>query len=498
MIKELLETAETFTLEEPRPLMREIPPSSPYPVNALGTILSNAAKVLHEKVQAPMAVCAQSLLAAANLAAQGQADIQLHTKQVKPISEFFVSCLESGGRKSTVDELALTEHRAKEEELARDYRLTKKDYQDAVEVYEKARQHILKPKAKFDMVNQRLELQALGQEPKEPLHPILTLSEANPAGLYRTQECGQPSMGVFTSEGGLMVGGNGMSNDYKLEMAALLSKLWDGAASRKGRSGSGVSELKNRRFSMHLMIQPEIAALFLQDPILVTQGLISRVLVVAPSSMQGLRRFKEMDADFEIAMAPYNAAIRILLEKPYRLIDGSRNEIKPRVVTLSSEARQCLIQYSDHVETQLRPNGEMETIRPLANKLPEHAARLACTIALIEDPQVAELSLSHITNGIALADYYAEEAIRLNAYSEADSHLLIAQRTLDWLFTWPEEFISLPDIYQKGPSRVRNQQEARRVVSVLEDHGWLLQMERAEIVNGKKRNEVWRIRRVKG
>ncbi len=498
MIKELIETTEAFTPEEPRPLMREIPPSSPYPVDALGTTLGSATKAIFHKVQAPEAICAQSVLAAGNLAAQGHVNVRLHTGQSRPISLELISILESGGRKSTCDELALGPIREKEDELANEYRYQLRNYKDDLDIYEKARQNILKPgkgNKQVDISAQRLELKGLGSEPLEPLYPIITLAEATPQGLFRTQTSGQPSIGIFTAEGGMVVGGAGMTADFKLEFACVLSQLWDGASIRKVRAGNGIVELKNRRFNMHLMLQPEVGSLFLQDAILEAQGLLSRVLVTAPASLMGTRQFNETGFEFDHQMAPFYCAVRHLLDKPYSLIEGTQNEIKPRVVELSAGAKACLITYFNHVESQLRPGGEMESIRGLANKLPEHAARLACTIAMLDDPEVQELSKENIEAGVTLADYYAEEAFRLKASSEADTNLLLGQRVLEWLLKWDEDLISLPDIYQHGPSKVRNQQEARRIVALLEDHGWLSEIEGSNVVNGKKRNTAWRIMR---
>src|SRR5688572_33475243 len=59
---------------EPEPLRRPLVPPSPYPLDALGPVLSAAAKRIHEVVQAPAALCGQSVLAAAALAAQQHAD----------------------------------------------------------------------------------------------------------------------------------------------------------------------------------------------------------------------------------------------------------------------------------------------------------------------------------------------------------------------------------------------------------------------------------------
>ena len=52
--------------EAPRPLFREMPPAEKYPVQYLG-VLQEAAEAIQEKTQAPLALCAQSVLAAASL-----------------------------------------------------------------------------------------------------------------------------------------------------------------------------------------------------------------------------------------------------------------------------------------------------------------------------------------------------------------------------------------------------------------------------------------------
>lgn len=54
--------------------------------------------------------------------------------------------------------------------------------------------------------------------------------------------------------------------------------------------------------------------------------------------------------------------------------------MKPRCFALSSGARGLWIAFSNHVEQAITPNGTLEPVRGLANKLPEHAARLAAVL----------------------------------------------------------------------------------------------------------------------
>ena len=56
--------------------------------------------------------------------------------------------------------------------------------------------------------------------------------------------------------------------------------------------------------------------------------------------------------------------------------------------------------------------------------------------------------------GIDIATYYANEAKRI--YRWAKPELLLAQKLLDWLKGWPDKTISARDIYQYGPSAIRD------------------------------------------
>jgi hypothetical protein len=78
-IRAIVEQAEEMRGEPPRPLTRKMPPADVFPVEALGDVLGAAAHAIHDRVQAPLAICSQSLLATAALAVRGHADVELQT-----------------------------------------------------------------------------------------------------------------------------------------------------------------------------------------------------------------------------------------------------------------------------------------------------------------------------------------------------------------------------------------------------------------------------------
>jgi Protein of unknown function (DUF3987) len=104
-VRRIIAMAEDSKPEPPRPLMRKLPPADPFPVDALGDLLGAAVCGIHDRVQAPIAICGQSVLAAVTLAVQAHADVVLPIGrgQEKPLSGYFVTVAASGERKSACD-----------------------------------------------------------------------------------------------------------------------------------------------------------------------------------------------------------------------------------------------------------------------------------------------------------------------------------------------------------------------------------------------------------
>jgi hypothetical protein len=336
-------------------------------------------------------------------------------------------------------------------------------------------------------------LDQLGPPPSAPLEPLLTCPEPTYEGLSKHFAVGLPSIGIFTTEGGQFLGGHGMSSEAKVRTAAGMSALWDGEPIKRVRAVDGTTIMPGRRLSMHLMAQPDIAAIALGDPLLAEQGLLSRCLITAPASLAGTRLWREADPESEKALKLYGGRMLGLFEAPLPLAKMTRNELEPRLLVLSPTARRLWTGYADHVEMLIGSGGALEPVRGLANKLPEHAARIAGVLTLLDDLHASEVSAGVMEAGIRIAEHYAAEALRLFGASRINPELLLAQKLLAWVQSWPERAISLPDIYQRSLNAIRDKATAKRIVTILEDHGWLRRLQDGAIVTGKRRREAWEI-----
>jgi hypothetical protein len=310
---------------------------------------------------------------------------------------------------------------------------------------------------------------------------------------------GQPSVGLFSAEGGQFIGGYGMNEENRLKTAAALSGIWDGEPIKRVRAGDGVIIMPGRRVAMHLMVQPGVGGRLLGSRELNDQGILSRLLVSAPDSTAGTRLWREPKPESGAAIQRYGARLLSILEAPLPTAAGKPNELEPRSLPMSGKARECWIRFANHVEAQIGKNGDLAPVRPFANKLAQHSARLAAVLALIEDLEAPDLSKASLERGIVLAEHYAAEALRLLQIGAVDNDLGLGEDALSWLLTsWKEPCISLPDLYQRGPARVRDVKTARVVATILEEHGWLLREEGGAKIYGQHRLEAWRIIRDAG
>lgn len=491
--KQMIGVSEVAT--EPTPLRRISPPASPFPMAALGDILGGAARAIVDRVQCADALAASSVLSAASLATQAHADVVLPaTGAARPLSLFLVTVAATGDRKSTADGEASRPMRKREERLRETYREALKDYRHAKRAYDAA---IAKAeKGAIDRYEIEDALKAVGDEPQPPLQPILTTDEPTIEGLAKLFEKGQPSLGLFSDEGGTFLGGHALASENRLRTMAALSSLWDGAPMRRIRAGDGATILPGIRLALHLMLQPQASAGLLADPMAADQGLLSRILVCGPASRAGARFQKTLAETTEPAFRHYEARILDLLERPLPLIEGTRNSLQPRRLAFDAKAAAAWGRLADEIERKLAPGGEYEPIRGFANKLAEHVARIAGVLTLVDNAEASAIDTPTLGRAAQIGDFYASEALRLFEAGAVSPEIQQAEKLLEWLQSaWTEPTVALVPIYQRGPNFIREKATAKRAVTILEQHGWLVPVEGSGlIVGGKPVREAWRIR----
>ncbi|QEE36463.1 DUF3987 domain-containing protein [Octadecabacter sp. SW4] len=487
-------TPEQFKAEGPQPLLRTIPEGAPYPVHALGP-LREAVEAVQGQTQAPFAIPAQSALAVASLAVQGFADVETLGGQ-RAVSLYCLTIAASGERKSSCDGPLMEAVRTFEKEQADAQRNELECWKNAHAVWDAQRKKLLqecgKAKDKTSSAGAQADLDALGPEPTPPPSTDRTVSEPTYEGLVRKLGEGQPSLGLFSDEGGQFLGGFAMAKDQRTKTLAAFNDLWQGNPIQRTRAGDGSSVLYGRRLAIHLMAQPAVLRDFMADPMTADTGFLPRFLITEPTSTIGTRFYAAMRRD-PTALGKFSRRLKAILETPLPM-DDSTSALSPRLLPLSDQAREILAQFYDEIEAAMGNGGAYVGITGYASKSPEQAARIAAVLTLWEDieaKQVEPLTMSH---AVDLARFYLGEALRLSDAAIVSAETAKAERLRVWLLdTWPHQEILPSEVVQSGPNSLRELKTAKAALKTLEDAGWLVPMEEGSVIRGSARKLVYKI-----
>ncbi len=487
-----IEDPKPFEPEAPQPLVPDLRPPRPYPVEALGS-LAEAVECVRAITQAPAAIAAQSALAVASLCVQGHVDVETLGGD-RPTSLYAITLAKSGERKSSCDRLLMEPLLRHEEERIKATCAAKSEAELKREIWKTERSELLKKIrcGGSEKAEAEKALAKLSPEPSLPPAPQRLVSEPTFEGLTRVLADGQSSVGVFSDEGGQFLGGHAMNRDNMQKTVTAFNGLWDGSPIRRTRQGDGHMTLLGRRVAMHLMVQPGLASDFLANAIAVESGFLPRALICEPESTIGSRLHQPEAADRSALHAFHEKVSQIMgREEP---MDPVTRALKPHRLPLSDGARKRLIEYYNGVEKAQAKGGMLDHITGTASKSPEQAARIAGVLCAFRNLDAAEVSEADMEAGIALARYYLLEAVRLSENAQISDSLAKAEMLREWLVEdWPHADWVPSEAYQLGPGSLRSMDKIKPLIPILLEHGWLVPLDPWSEVRGKKRKIAFRI-----
>ena len=455
---------------------------------------------VHRFAQAPVAICAASAISTASLLLQGFADVQTLAGP-KPLSLYVLTIAKSGERKSTCDGPFISGIRKFEREQALGSEIAFQRHLNDHAIWSTLRNGIMAKLKKSSKAISRQEaeqkLELLGPEPNIPPSTDRIASEPTYEGLTRMFKEGQPSLGLFSDEGGQFLGGYGMNSDNKQKTLAALIDLWGGNPIRRTRQGDGSYTLHNRRLAAHLMVQPTVAHALLADPLAVDTGFLARFLIAQPESTIGTRAYAKSVFDKKCILA-FEVYQKNILNNPLP-VDEKTNELRLRRLGLSAEAESVLITFADEVELLQSKGGDYEGITGTASKSAEQAARLAGVLTLWKDFHAVSVERIEMEQAIELARFYLNEAKRLVDIAIVSRELQMAEELRKWIIKNNKDgYLLLSDVIQSGPNNIRDKLTASKMVKILEEAGWLVKLGDGTIVRAKRRRNAYRLAELAG
>ncbi|WP_297451921.1 YfjI family protein [Ferrovum sp.] len=498
-ILDTMRSASESLRSEPEPLRATLSPAEPYPVDALGNVLGTAAKAIHESVKAPLALCCQSVLAAASLAAQAHFDVLLPWGERKPLSLFLLTVGESGERKTGVDDLVLgaakVQERAAMEGYAEDLKLYQEELASWNQATEAARKAVTNGKKGTVTAREvQVAVGRCGDKPEAPIVPLRFMTDPTVEGMYKQLVQGQPSVALFSDEGGLLIGGHALNSDNALKTMARWCKLWDGSPFDRVRAGDGAGVLYGRRMAFHQLAQPDVMATLLSDRMANGQGLLARCLVAWPDSTIGTRHIKAYEwPGNHPALKRLFAVFKGLMEAKPRS-GKSEQELDPVELPLTDDAKSLAVAANNQFETLMAPGAELAELRDRTSKAVENACRIAGVLAVIEQGlSVREIGEDHLGRALVLVQWYLKETLRIKTMAQVPAEITDAEALMRWLQGRNMRQFCSVQVMQGGPNRLRSKSTFEAAIKVLGEGGYVGRLPDGQVIDGKSRRLSWEV-----
>lgn len=469
-----IDNTSKFKWPAPQPLTAKIKPE-PYPIDALPETIRKAVMEVHDYIKAPIPLITSSALSALSLAIQAHVDVKRADKLESPCSLFMLTIGDSGERKSTCDSFftkAILEYDLQQDEKMKP-ELDR--YEAELSAWDAEREGIItaikgasKAGESTDQLKQKLA-QVQNNKPESPRVPKLLLIDETPENLGWRLAKQWPSSGVVSSEAGLVLGGHGMGKDSIMRNLALYNVLWDGGEHSVGRKTSDSYTIRGARLTVGLQIQETALREFIERSGTLARGTgyFARFLLSVPASTQGTRFFTEAPK-YWTNLSLFNEHLDKILYWPVHIGHGS---LKPKMLSLSPEAKIKWIEYHDTIEKELINGGGLYDVRDIASKSADNAARLAALFHVFKHGISGAIDADSFERASTIAAWHLYESRRFFEELSLPVELANAVRLESWLMDYCMEnsthTIEKNHVRQYGP--LRNKEKLNAAIKELDE-----------------------------
>lgn len=477
---------------EPHPLVAEMH-RQPYPIEALPGTIRKAVEEVRDFVQAPVALIASSALGALSLAAQSHWDIKRAERLKGPVSLYLLGIADSGERKSTCDGFfmrSIQDYEAEQAMLA--VPLVQK-YEADMKIWDakcdgiKAAIRKLASKGQDADDPARLLRELEEDKPVSPRFPRLLYADATPESLKSELAKNWPSGGVVSSEAGVIFGSHGMNADSVMRNLSTLNQLWEGADLATDRRSSESFVVRGARLSIALQVQPATLNSFIArvGDLPRGSGFFARFLLSWPESTQGTRIFRDPPENWPMLTA-FNQRLLEILNHPVAM--DQSGALTPELLSFTTEARAEWIAFYNRIETELCTSGKFFTVRDVASKIADNAARIACLFHVFEADGNVDVQIDSTRASCRIAEWYLNESLRFFSSLDAPEGSSKTRDLWNWLIDRcrrsESNRIPTMEVLQYGPSKLRKKEEFDSAMQQLSN------LSRARIATEGKRRFV--------
>jgi hypothetical protein len=282
-----------------------------------------------------------------------------------------------------------------------------------------------------------------------------------------------PAQLLLAPEGATLLGSHAMHSNSLLRFAGTLTSVFSGEPISRVRAKE-YEYAEDRRLSAVIAVQEIIATGFLSNDLVMQQGLANRFIYDKPASKMGSRMLSRTDLHQNEDYQSLASHLGKLAAHPWT-IDDDTGGVSTRTICLSDDAFELWEVFFNHIESRLGKGGQLVNHAGYASRFAEQVLRFAANLAVLDDPDVTEISLEVMERAMDLAEYYLPTALHLFSAAPANADEQHANALLDWMRNKMAEY-DLPAIptrliYRYGPRPTRSRKSAHEALSFLVARG---------------------------
>ena len=166
--------------------------------------------------------------------------------------------------------------------------------------------------------------------------------------------------------------------------------------------------------------------------------------------------------------------------------------LAPREMPLAREAKRLWVAFHDHVEAATgRWRCRSKGCAALATKPPSMRRAWPACSRWLRTSRRTRSTRHTCGQGLPWRIFISPKRCACLTAGGFDPDVVLAEKLLAW--STGKSRIALAQVYQYGPRPLRDAKTARRIVTLLEEHGWLARVVGGATLDGDFRRDVWRV-----
>jgi len=466
-----VEVPETETWGEPL-LFGEID-TPDIPCNLLPGYLGEYCKAVAKATQTPEGLAVMMGLATVAACLQKRIEVAPFQDDYRePVNLWTVTGLDPGNRKTAV-KTALTEPLTAYEAMhAETMRPLIKKVSITRDVNLKRVEQLKAKAAKPDTPDKDREgyqaeiFQILDETPEEIKAPRLWIDDVTPERLQDLMAENGERIALISDEGGIFEVMAGLYNNGRVNMNVFL-QAHAGASIRVDRQCRAVT-LYHPALSFGLAVQPDVIADLSQGnkTRFRGNGTLARFLYCIPRSTIGRRDVARRSSIPETIKAKYHTGISSLLGIEPLFDEHGREQA--RILTLTPDALQSWISFSQYIESRQGPDGEFYAFQDWTSKLPGAALRIAGLFHVVEHGAgVPAIDRQTIERALDLCDLLISHARRAFEIMGTDQAFEDAKVIFRWIIDNRLDSFTQRDCLKKHEGRLKRVERLTKALLVL-------------------------------